>query len=139
MGSDSLHSYRNELKSALMKDRGQLTMMGWRPLCPICDQPVEFPDMHEAIITRGQARGTDLAELGLLYVRQNVVLVHHGTCHILAAMESGRVKCIRHLLEYEYFHEIIAWLEQVELVSGGIAHDAIRRVEAIYASDDTLT
>ena len=139
MGSDSLHSYRNELKSALMKDRGQLTLMGWRPLCPVCNKPVEFPDMHEAIITRGQARGSQLYEQGLLFVRQNCVLVHHGVCHIKAAMASGQVKCIRHLFVHEHFHEIMAWLEQVELVSGGIAHEAIRRDEAIYASDDTLT
>ena len=80
-----------------------------------------------------------LYEQGLLHVRQNCVLVHHGSCHIRAAMEDGRVKCIRHLLEHEHFHEIMAWLGQVELVSGGIAYEAIRRVEAIHASDDTLT
>jgi hypothetical protein len=61
-------------------------MMGYRPLCPICNQPVEFPDMHEAIITRGRARGTGLAELGLLYVRENCVLVHPEQINSLMCM-----------------------------------------------------
>jgi hypothetical protein len=87
--------------------------------------------MHEAIITRGHARGSSLAELGLLYVRENCVLVH-PFCHVQAAMRLGQVQCIEHLLEHEGYSKIKAWLDQVEVVSGGIAHDAIRKLDALH-------
>jgi hypothetical protein len=87
--------------------------------------------MHEAIITRGHARGTSLAELGLLYVRENCVLVH-PFCHVQAAMRLGQVQCIEHLLEHEGYSNIKAWLDQVAMVSGGIAHDAIRKLDALH-------
>jgi hypothetical protein len=132
MENDSYFNSRNELKSVLMHGRGQLTMMGWRPLCPICNTPIEFPDMHEAIITRGHARGSRLAELGLLYVPENCVLVHPGGCHIMAALRLGQAQCIRHLLKHEGYHGIKAWLEQVEMISGGIAHDVIRKLDALH-------
>jgi hypothetical protein len=123
----------------LMKSRGQLTILGWRPLCPICNIPVEFPDMHEVIITRGQARGTRLAELGLLYVRENCVLVHPSICHVLVApTREGQAKCIRYLLEHEGYSKIKAWLEQVKVVSGGIAHDAIRKLDALLTGAHTM-
>jgi len=114
-----------------MGERGELTAGGWLPICPICREPVSGPDMHEAIITRGDVQGYGEEIRSLIHVRENCVLVHSGKCHIEAAMEEGKRKCILQLLEKEGLN-VLYWLLKFDKITGGLLNDRLRIVTAVY-------
>jgi hypothetical protein len=128
---EALAMRRNRLKSERMIDRGTVTPLRWKPVYPICNLPVEFPDMHEAILTRGDvAHANPLDVRPMAYVRENCVLVHPGKCHLTAATKVWQVKCIRRLIEHEGLGRILAWLCEIEEhFSGSQVMDAKRAVE----------
>jgi hypothetical protein len=113
------------LKLELARTRGAWTPGGFKPLCAVCGEAIQGGfEMHEVLITRAAWRG--LPEQ-LIMVRQNCVLVHpggkgFGSCHLDAHTGVGREKCVRHLLEYEGYENVMAWLESLggEAVSGGV-------------------
>lgn len=111
---------RISLKISLSTKRGMTTSRGWRPICAICGEPImEDPDMHEAIITRGNVQGNFLLE-ELINTEENCVLTHPGgknlgTCHQLAHTREGREKCIMHILKYVPVAQVLQWLEQMSL------------------------
>jgi hypothetical protein len=70
----------------------------------------------------------------LIIVRENCVLLHpggknFGTCHLDAPTGVGKEKCVRHLLLYEGYEKVMAWLESVKGVAlSGVVDEAIRLV-----------
>lgn len=84
------------------------------PICPICNKAiVGAPDLHEAIITKGEARGSDV-DINRL---ENCVLVHPGgrsaTCHRDAQTKWGRDKCIIVIARNIGYDNILSWLESI--------------------------
>jgi hypothetical protein len=131
---EAIQVLRGRLKVELMELRGALTTLGWKPVCPICNLPILTPDMHEAIITRGDAMKSNLQDHPRLYVAENCVLVHPGRCHSDAATRRGQDLCIRNLLKYTSLERINAWLETLKcdgLLSEGAVYGAQRRVIAV--------
>jgi hypothetical protein len=125
---------RVSLKHSLFLKRGKLTSKGWRPICAICGQPImEQPDMHEAILTKGNVQGSFLRE-ELLNTEENCVLVHPGgknldSCHSKAHTKRGRELAIRHLLRYKNHDQIIQWLDKlVPHFKSGIVYERMAEV-----------
>ncbi len=115
-GSARIAVARNLLKSELMYARGELTITGWLPVCPICSEPVQTPDMHEAILSRGDVQGLHLAHQMKIFARENCVLVHPGKCHIEAAAKEGTRQCVLQLLEKEGSMAILQWLTHMGIL-----------------------
>jgi len=108
---------RRELKYQLLRERGEITKFGFRPICPICRKaitPWDGIDMHEVLITRGDARGLSDDFYSIIFVAQNCVLVHHNKCHKKATSKTGKRACIENLLAYEGFDLIYGWLSLME-------------------------
>jgi hypothetical protein len=99
--SSSITVIRNSLKSQLMVDRGELTTAGWLPICPICNEPVRMPDMHEVIITRGDVQGSSVVHQLKIFVRENCVLVHPGKCILHLVEKEGLIVILQYLAEME--------------------------------------
>lgn len=138
MEESSLKELRALLKSSLMLKRGKLTSVGYRPVCAICNQPiVESPDMHEAILTRGDVQGSDY--LTKIMVKENCVLVHTGgkgtsECHALAHTKVGRRKLTRYLIDVEGLENIKSWLKEMDsLLTSGIAQERLRMVQEVFS------
>lgn len=93
--------------------------------CAICGKRITTSvDMHEAILTRGDALGIDID----IMVRENCCLVHPGACHQKAQTFEGRVLCIQNLLLYEGLN-VLRWLEGIRLMSkSGIVDERIHLV-----------
>jgi hypothetical protein len=108
-------------------------LKGWLPICPICGQPIETPDMHEVILTRGDVQYNDAVFRLLIYVPENCVLLHPGKCHHEAATKAGQMKCILQLLESETYDGIMAWLESIKAQGKGAAlyDEAMRKVNMV--------
>lgn len=127
------------LKATLVSTRGMLTSKGWRPICAVCGEPIigVDPDMHEAIVTRGNVQGNLLLE-SLLFVEENCVLVHPGgknlgTCHLEAHSRVGRQKCIKHILKYISANRVLAWLDSLSKeMKTTFAYEKIAEVNAIW-------
>lgn len=87
--------------------------------------------MHEAIITRREAMGTDA--LLPIMVRENCVLVHQR-CHAYAGARPFQKLAIGHLLDEEGKDAIIEWLESLRPhFKTGLVDEKIRLVESCYA------
>lgn len=117
MEKSSFPWQRRELKYQLLYERGEITEYGYRPICPICNKPIapwHGIDMHEVLITRGDARGLSDDFYSIIFVAQNCVLVHHGRCHKRAASAEGKRNCIKNLLSYEGYKLINEWLSLME-------------------------
>ena len=110
LGNQTMAYLRNCLKSEMMEARGKLTALGWLPICPICDEPVEKPDMHEVLLTRGDVQGLKEHQKLRIFLPENCVLVHPGKCHLEAATREGARKCVVNLIEHEGIKAIQEWL-----------------------------
>lgn len=124
---------RSNLKSKLCSERIEFTGEGFHVVCAYCGEPViGAPDMHEALITRGNIRHSEELKL-LIYVRENCVLVHHGKCHENATTEAGRRKCIKNLLRYNKLRDIITWLDNFgERTKSALAEERIILVTEVF-------
>lgn len=104
---------RRGLKYRLQASRTEFSGAGMYPVCPICEKPV-FPntgDMHEVFVTRGHAVKSNAD----IFIRENCVLVHHGTCHKTAQHSVyGRWKCMDYLIRWEGPEKIIAFSNHLE-------------------------
>ena len=119
MKEKTVKSYRTSrdlLKVELVSTRGSYSPgKGTHPICPICSLPItNAPDMHEAIITKGQTRGhKEQYRINSIY---NCVLRHH-VCPDGLGSHTGGVggddtfeKCVKHLVHWETEENVRAWL-----------------------------
>lgn len=83
--------------------------------CPVCDQKIISGfDMHEVFFTRGEVKGYSEDDQSLIFVRQNVVLVHPGNCHILAQhTDEYKMKCASQIIFYEGKSNVIDWIKSI--------------------------
>lgn len=128
----SLSDWRNYLKAWVWNNRSSLCSKGKEiflaPTCPICDKVIEGGgDMHEALITRGQAKGAPEDEYIKIFVPVNVVILHPADCHLKAQhTDEGWELCLRQILKYHTKEDIYNWLGKLNL---GIAMEVRKRVE----------
>ena len=111
--TSSLSTYRMELKYKVWAERSVLGA----PYCPICNQQFRLaePSMHEAFIPRSVVAGCDEETQLLIYVPENVVLVHEPKCHIRAQhFEDGKIACAMQVIHYEGVDKIIKWMDLID-------------------------
>lgn len=110
---DSLSLLRMRLKYQVFNSRRDF----FGPICPICGESLIAPSMHEAFIPRGVVRGCSEQVQLLIYVPENVVLIHEGECHIFAQHhEEGKIKCAMQIIKYEGYENILKWMKQIDSV-----------------------
>lgn len=127
------------MKGYLKQTRYEFGEEGIFPYCPICGHAIKSlaVDMHEAILTRGDiARNKDL-QLHI-FVKENCVLVHHGSCHNEASTQDGKAKCIRQLIEMEGAKKIYIWLNFMKerMKNDTLINEALHQVEKLEAEHE---
>ena len=137
MGSQT-HYYeksRSVLKEILLRSRGEYSpKWGFLPTCPLCLKILRITDsadLHEALITRGDVRGSPYREQ--IFTAENCVLVHH-ICHMGIAGRGGNEtfeKCARYLVKWEGLEAVCDWLTQMTAVFPSVATTTFRRFMAI--------
>ena len=135
----SYYHLRQDLKRSIFRTRGVLVIkpmlmgydlsfynqhgyprQGMLPLCAICNKHLSpnGGEMHEAIITRGEAMGTKAKSA--IMVKENCVILHPG-CHRKAHNQRNRIKCTQYLVNWCGKEAVNAWLitieEEYELVN----------------------
>jgi len=87
------------------------------PFCPICQKGfigVE-PEMHEVFITKGHVQGCKDEVKLKINVRENVVLLHGGACHLKAQhTEEGKILCAEQILRYEGYQQVLEFLQHMD-------------------------
>ena len=127
---------RNVLKQHLMLSRARITEDGVFPVCPWCNEPINGngPDLHEAIISRGEARGNKALLEEVTTSPYNCVLVHHDEHIDEGDTRENDDKAILQLLEHYGVNLILHWLHSIRpITKGRLVDDKIRRVEALAA------
>lgn len=130
---------RNVLKQHLIRTRAEITLDGVYPVCPFCGDPIypgrgDGPDLHEAIISRGESRGNARLQQEILTSPYNCVLVHHAEHIDKGDTKENDDKAILQLLEHYGVNLIIHWLNSLKtMTKGRLVDDKIRRVEALAA------
>ena len=79
---------------------------GEQPKCAICGKEITIEgggDLHEVFFTRGDVQGIkDEENHHAIYHPCNVVLVHHGQCHLAAQhTPEGKQKCAVQIIAFE--------------------------------------
>jgi len=126
---------RNVFKANLMDSRAEWTEHGIHPVCCICGKPIynDGPDLHEVIISRGEAQGNKELQKIVTSSKFNCVLVHHSEHITEGDTKENDTKGILQLLEIEGLHPIIQWLRSLRAhVKGGLVDDKIRRVQLVH-------
>lgn len=111
---ESYLSLRASLKIQLYSERGKFFPgIGLKPVCPLCKKPIlGDPEMHEALLTRGDAPGENQ---GVIMSAANCVLVH-PECHAKIQGSGGPEiyrMLVSHLIENVGNRRIREFLEEV--------------------------
>ena len=133
------NAQRVQLKYQLMLHRQKLYNNKYLSECAFCGQGIEgAPDMHEVFFTKGDvARGNEEMHY-LLSTNANCVLVHPGgnasPCHAGAATKDGQKIVIKHLLKWEGYEELGAYIAIVRffMKDQNRALDAYRLLKEVY-------
>lgn len=110
---NSLSMLRQALKIKIYNER---KVFG-HPCCPICQEPfiMQDPSMHEVFVPRSVVRGCSEEVQNVIFVPQNVVLVHEGECHLYAQHYfDGKVACAMQILQYEGEDSILEWMDDID-------------------------
>ncbi len=131
-GPSKILSKRDSLKIQLHQERLQYSVgLGWAVVCPLCKKRIEgVGDLHEALVSRGKARGV-LQER--IFTRYNCVEVHQA-CHAQLVGAGGReafFKCAEYLIRWEGYLAIKEWLEDLSLDFPDAAEEALRRLKVV--------
>lgn len=111
--TDSLILLRQTVKNQIYNDR----KVNGYPICPICDEPFKErePSMHEVFVSRAVVQGCPEETQLLIFVPQNMVLVHEGDCHLYAQhYTNGKLLCAMQILQYEGEETIVAWMNKLD-------------------------
>lgn len=135
LSRQSSTSFRAALKAALFNSRYLGTNS---PKCPICRKPVTTTsaEMHEVFLTRGDVQNAPAAVREGIHARANCVLVHPGECHLAAQhTQTGKQACARHLIRFEGYITIRAWLIGLaEQMRGDQAAQALRFLNDVMST-----
>lgn len=104
------------------------------PICPVCEQAVTVPSMHEVFVTRAHSAGLKYPQAGYPHTPENIVLVHEGKCHRLAQSNTdSKIRCALQILQYhtqEEVEEFFNALPTVAMIEGrALLFAAVRRKE----------
>ena len=132
-------SERDLLKIDLVSERSIFVPgKGRFPICPICRQPIlGAPDLHEAIITRGQVAGTAKEKRDKINSRYNCVLRHNtcptGQSHIpgIGSREDFDA-CLGQIIDFEGYELLQEWLNSMTYYYPIVAAQALLRVTSSY-------
>lgn len=84
------------------------------PLCPVCHRPVFEPDLHEALLKRGDVDYASKEIQAAIFVPENVVLVHPGACHQAVQFGyAGLGIALWNILDYCSREAVLSWLEKM--------------------------
>lgn len=111
--TDSLSTLRQTLKYEVWAKRS----LRGAPYCPICGAQFRLsePSMHEAFVPRSVVRGCSEEVQQLIYVPENVVLVHEGKCHIKAQhSEEGKILCAMQIIHFEGVPNVSKWMDLID-------------------------
>jgi hypothetical protein len=130
-------SERDLLKINLVSERSMFVPgKGRFPICPVCKHAIfGAPDLHEAIITRGQVAGTGKARKDKIYSRYNCVL-RHNTCPTGQSHTPGIGShedfdaCLKQIIEFEGYEALLEWLASMEDTYPIAATQAMFRVKS---------
>lgn len=110
---NSLTLLRMKLKYQIYNKRNTFPF----PTCPICGEGFKWqqPSMHEVFVTRGHVEGCSEEVQALIYVPQNVVLVHETDCHINAQHTvDGKIKCAIQIINFEGYDNVLSWMKTID-------------------------
>ena len=87
-------------------------------MCPICGMGITIEvgaDLHEVFFTRGDVQGVkDEENHHAIFHKCNVVLIHHGQCHLAAQhTPEGERRCAHQIVLYEGAPNVMRYLEQM--------------------------
>jgi len=113
-----LYHLRRDLKITIYHQRRNFAQPS---TCPICGKEITIKggaDMHEAFFTRGDVQGIKDENIHhLIYHPCNVVLVHHGDCHLTAQhAPEGKRKCAEMILKWEGAPNVRQYIDQMARV-----------------------
>ncbi len=116
--TSEIYEHRRNIKIDIYHHRRK---PGEQPKCPICDKDITIEggaDMHEVFFTRGDVQGVDEKRLNFaIYHSCNVVLVHHGACHLSAQHTPyGKMRCIKQIVQYEGRNHILHFFDQMKSI-----------------------
>jgi hypothetical protein len=108
--------------SSIVKARKSLTKRLTRerwiivgPACAVCGNAIIDTAEVQAVLVSWEMAHTWAEEEALLvYSPANCVLVHQDECHYRAGTVQGKEKCVAHLLTWQGFTHIEAWLDQLK-------------------------
>lgn len=126
---------RNVLKSRLIRERSVWSSAGIAPICPFCGKAIiqDGPDLHEAIISRGEARGNKALLEIVVRVEWNVVLVHHSVHISEGDTRENDDLAILQLLEFYGIVRLVDELSKLKSITkGSLIDDKIRRIYSLY-------
>ena len=114
----ALYILRRELKIDIYHRR---RIPGGQPMCPICGMGITIEgggDLHEVFFTRGDVQGIkDEESHHAIFHKCNVVLVHHGQCHLTAQhTPEGKTKCVHQIVLYEGKPQVLRYLDQMHSI-----------------------
>jgi len=126
-----MNTTRASLRGKLLRERRKLGRTGFRPYCDFCGGEINHAtgyEMHEVIITKGEARGWEPAERELINAAENCVLLHGEPCHRpKAKYKTSRDFLTRKLLAYYGLERILRWLDS--LPAGTLVEQKIHYVK----------
>ena len=123
-----LRDTRAKLKVDLFYQRGYYSS----PVCPICKNAVIEPSLHEVLLTRNTVQRSRFDVRVQIHVAQNCVLIHDPDCHRTAQHTSeGKVACIKQLIEFEGYDNILGWLEYMDSITTLVAGEPILLLKQI--------
>ena len=111
----ALYELRRKLKIDIYHHR---RIPGGQPMCPICGTGITIEggaDMHEVFFTRDDVQGVwDKENHHAIFHKCNVVLVHHGQCHLTAQhTPEGKRKCAAQIISYEGSAQVQRYINQM--------------------------
>ena len=116
---DSLRIVRLSCKARVYNWRGVLLpspndCLMRLPKCAVCGEYVREPSMHEVFITRGHVRGLEPELQAMIFVPENVALVHEGKCHRYAQhYEEGKRLCALNIIKHHKLKNVVGWLDSL--------------------------
>ena len=135
-----LYNLRRDLKITIYHQRRNFAQPS---TCPICGEEITIEggaDMHEVFFTRGDVQGIhDENTHHLIYHPCNVVLVHHGDCHLKAQhTEEGKRKCAELIIKWEGEPNVRRYIDQMaRVVKNNL--EAVRLLGYVHGSSIQLT
>jgi len=136
-----LYTLRRKLKTEIYHRR---RIPGGQPMCPICGMGITIEgggDLHEVFFTRGDVQGVrDEESHHMIFHPCNVVLIHHGQCHLTAQHTlEGKRKCALQIIAFEGAVQVRGYINSMACIFNNwlLAQEQLNLVLEITPNDET--